>query len=395
MVRLILKYLNKIKQLFVIIPVVITTMIVAGLFFANKKSQPEFATKADRIMFETKNKSPKYVITLPKKPVKKTNAVADFEEPAEPEQEKNDRLKTNNEKLRELDIPFLSRLPAVGAHTAQELLLPSELVSKMNDGVRLPVKKGSLKAWEVYGRRVNVMPMFNKVAVVIKNMGGNKNNADLIIKKMPDNVSLSFSPYAFSLADMVRQARENGHETYVDIVLPSRNILLEDAGPLALDFGKKPQENVKILEKILSENIAVGGFTLREGIDDPEYKPQFDAIMAMLEKRGLLLFDAMHGDTINQNNVAGLDRVRADIVIDGDFERNVIQNKLQQAEQLAYRNGNVVVALDPKPVAVLAVAEWLQTFSEQLSYDEMKANNVSSFDKPLALVPLSNLAVEY
>jgi len=43
----------------------------------------------------------------------------------------------------------------------------------------------------------------------------------------------------------------------------------------------------------------------------------------------------------------------------------------------------------------LAVADWLNTFSQQLSYDEMKAQNVSTFEKPLILVPLSNLAVEY
>ena len=29
------------------------------------------------------------------------------------------------------------------------------------------------------------------------------------------------------------------------------------------------------------------------------------------------------------------------------------------------------------------------------SYEEMKAQNVSTFEKPLILVPLSNLAVEY
>lgn len=395
MVRLILKYLNKIKQLFVIVPVVITTMIVAGLFFANKKSQPEFASKAERIMFETKNKSPKYVITMPKKNVKKKEVVSEVDKPAEPEEDKIGRVKTNNEKLSELDIPFLSRLSSSVTHTPLTHLRPSEIVSETNDGKTLPVKKGTLKAWEVYGRKADVMPMFSKVVVVIKNMGGNKSNADLIIKNMPDNVSLSFSPYTSDLAKMVYQARENGHETYLDVVLPSKSVLQEDAGPLALDFSKTPQENVAMLEEILSDNIAVGGFTMREGIDTPEYKSQFEAVMKMFEERGLLLFDAMHGNTVNQSHADGLDRVRADIVIDSDFERKVIQNKLQQAEQLAYHNGNVVIALDPKPVAVLAVAEWLQTFSAQLSYEEMKTQNINSFDKPLVLVPLSNLAVEY
>ena len=40
-------------------------LIGLGYFFAEKQSEPEFASKIDRIMFERKNKSPKFVITLP------------------------------------------------------------------------------------------------------------------------------------------------------------------------------------------------------------------------------------------------------------------------------------------------------------------------------------------
>ena len=94
MVNLILKYLNKIKQFFLIIPILIGIMIFAGLFFANQKSKPEFASKTEQIMFETKNKSPKYIITLPEEK-KKSLSVAEDEDieelplsSAEPEKEK-------------------------------------------------------------------------------------------------------------------------------------------------------------------------------------------------------------------------------------------------------------------------------------------------------------------
>ena len=36
-----------------------------GYFFADKSSEPEYKTKIDRILFDAKNKSPKFVITLP------------------------------------------------------------------------------------------------------------------------------------------------------------------------------------------------------------------------------------------------------------------------------------------------------------------------------------------
>lgn len=392
--RLILKYLNKIKQLFVIIPVVIVTMLVAGLFFASKKSQPEFSSKAERIMFETKNQSPKYVITLPEEKTQKPVEKEPEEVTTPPAvEEKN---KTNNEKLNELVIPFLSQLPAVEGQTPLKQVMPdSSLLEDEGATKGLPVRYGNLKAWEVYGRKVQVMPMFNKVAVVIKNMGLSKLNSELIIAKVPENVSLSFSPYSYSLPDLIKKARESGHETYLDMLLPSRSYLLEDSGDYALDFAKDSSENVKMLERLLHGDFAVGGFTLRDGVDDEKYAAQFLAVMKMLEKRGLLLFDATHGETVNQNNVAGLDRVKADVVIDENFSKDSIVERLKTAENLARRNGNVVVAVDPKPVAVLAVVEWLSTFSKQLSYAEMKAQNVTSFERPFVLVPLSNMAVEY
>jgi len=388
LVRLIIKYLNKIKNLFVIIPVVIAVMLAAGLFFANQKSQPEFATKPEAVMFDTKNKSPKYVMTLPEKNKIKSNEYIRKKTVSE-----KPINKTNAEKLNELDIPFLSRLKAVDGRMPQKHIFPVESI--LDKDSRLPLKTGTLKPWYVYGRDVKVMPMFNKVTVVISNMGVNQINADLILDRMPDNVSLSFSPYAASLEKLIEKARGNGFETYLDIVLPSRNYLLEDSGQYALNFSEEPEYNIAILENMLSKKIAVGGFVLRDGIDDEAYNKHFVAIMTMLEKRGLLLLDATHKENVSVTNVSGLDRVRADIIIDNEFDKKIIEQQLQRAEQIAYRNGSVVIMVDPKPVAILAVADWINTFSKQLSYEEMKEQNVSEFEKPLILVPLSNLAVEY
>jgi len=388
LIKVILTYLNKIKNLFVIIPIVIALMLIVGLFFANQKSKPEFASKPEKVMFDVKNKSPKYVMTLPEK----SRKVADVD--TETKQDLNQKkYKTNNEKLNELDIPFLSRLDEISVRSPQQYILPYEGI--LEKGTKMPIKTGTLKAWDIYGRKINVMPMFSKVAVVIKGMGKNNINADLIIHRMPENVSLSFSPYAFEVEDLIKLARENGFETYLDIVLPSRNYLLEDSGQFALDFSNDIAENVNILNNMLAMNVAVGGFVLQDGIDDDEYNDQFIAIMEMLKKRGLLLLDATHKENISVTNVNGLDRVRADIIIDKDFDKSLIEKQLQKAEQIAYRNGSVVIVIEPKPVVVLAVADWLNTFSQQLSYEEMKAQNVSTFEKPLILVPLSNLAVEY
>lgn len=385
-----------------IIPILIGIMIFAGLFFANQKSQPEFATKAEKVMFDTKDKSPKFVMTLPEKKVEEVKEEDDelfsSKQKSEVKEEKvaPAKPKSNNEKLNELDIPFLARLaPREAAEPLAHTTPFDEILQVKEQQLKLPVQKGPMQAWEVYGRKVDVMPMFYKVVVVIKNVGVNRVNADLIVQRLPENVSLSFSPYAANLDEQIRVARENGHETYMDMILPSKDYLRTDSGPWALDFSRSVQENIDMLEQLLARNIAVGGFTICDGTDDAEYDDYFQAIMTMLKQRGLLMLDATLGKNIAKNNVSGLDRIKADIIVDSGFNRKEIKEQLEQAEQIAYLNGSVVIVVEPKPVAILAIADWFSTFSKQLTYEEMKAQNVIEFEKPLILVPLSNVAGEY
>lgn len=393
MVRLILKYLNKIKQLIVIIPLIVAIMLFAGLFFANQKSKPEFESKTEKLMFDTKNQSPKYVITLPEQDVKKKKSALVKEEKKE---EKKEVRKTNNEKLNELDIPFLSRLTEANTSLPMAHIVPiDDLLEKSETGLSLPIKKDSRKPWEVYGRKVDVMPMFNKVVIVIKDMGANTNNTELMSDRLSGDISFSFSPYAANFEDKVVRARERGHETYIDLILPSHNVLLEDAGVKAIDFNNSIEKNIQMLEQSLNKKVALSGWVIRDGVDDEKYKDYFEAIMRLAEKRGLILLDATYGDTIKSLNVKGLDRVKADIVIDKNFDRTVIRKQLEEAEYIARLEGSVVIVVEPKPVAILEIANWVATFSKQLTYEEMKLQKVTSFEKPFILVPLSNVAVEY
>ena len=58
------------KQKLLILGIIIGIILFVtgiGYYFAKQKSEPEFDSKIARIMFERKNKSPKYIITLPDK----------------------------------------------------------------------------------------------------------------------------------------------------------------------------------------------------------------------------------------------------------------------------------------------------------------------------------------
>ena len=130
------------------------------------------------------------------------------------------------------------------------------------------------------------------------------------------------------------------------------------------------------------------------GVADESNAEHLIAILQELHDRGLLVLNATGEDGIEAIKVRQLARARADIVIDRDFSAQNIEKLLEQAEQIARDKGYAVIVSDPKPIAVLALNKWIESFSPQLSYEEMKERNITEIAKPFALVPLSNLVVE-
>ena len=119
-----------------------------------------------------------------------------------------------------------------------------------------------------------------------------------------------------------------------------------------------------------------------------------EKVLQEIGRRGLLLVNASGEETIDLIKVAELARGTADIVIDGSFRPSDIRDKLEEAERFARNNGQVVIVAEPKPVVLLEVRRWLDSFSPQLSYDEMRAQNVTMPERPFAPVPLSNTVIE-
>ena len=89
--------------------------------------------------------------------------------------------------------------------------------------------------------------------------------------------------------------------------------------------------------------------------------------------------------------IKGLARRKADVVIDKDFRRESIEKQFKKAEEIAFSKGQVVVVIDPKPIAVVEAYNWIKSFSPQVSYEQAKTLELT---KPFAIVPISNLAIE-
>lgn len=388
-----LKRLKQQQGIILAIIIALAAIIAAGYFSAVKKSEPKYRNKVEQMLFEEGDKSPKYVITLPEKKSpqelkRERERIASTLEPQEPKEKMSPQQRVLS------NMPLLTKLePIEDAKPLKNIEPDAGLVEREGELV-LPKINELRKPWSEYGYKAKVLPNFYRVAIVFKNFGIDRVNSEAILKGMPPEVSFSFSPYALDITNQIKTARTAGHETYMDLLLPSDDYLSADTGPLSMDITSSPEELVQRLKQSISVNAPLGGIVVVDGAAGVDSMGHLEKVIGEVAQRGLLLLNASGEETIDLIKPSGLARNTADIVIDESFRPEDIRDKLAAAERFARNKGTVILVAEPKPVVILEIRKWLNSFSPQLSYSEMIAQNITEPEKPFALVPLSNTVTE-
>lgn len=376
----------------------VATLAIVGYWFADEKSEPVYLSKIDKLMFDQNNKAPKFVLTLPEPGETQQSGgspiiSASPDLPSLPQDKESSPI-PEQETLQEIiaKIPNLNQLTDQPATQNLRYITPDEEMLEINGAFILPkISPEGRKPWSEYGESVYVLPNFKKVAVIIKGLGFDPLSLDKVIKGVDSEVSLSLSPYATDSEKKIVAARQFGHETYIDLLLSSKDFLKSDSGPMSMSLTISQEEALQRLKRSLSVNAPIGGVVVNDGVADESNRDLLIALFTELKNRGLVLIDATHGDGVNNIKIDGLARRKADIVIDSDFKRETIDKAFKQAEEIAFSKGQVVVVIDPKPIAIIEAYNWIKSFSPQVSYEEAKTMELT---KPFALVPISNLVME-
>lgn len=391
------KNLEKYDKLVVFILIIIASVLAIGWWFAEERSAPEYSSKIDKLMFDKDNKSPKWVLTLPDKlEPRDKNKIDDietdvFEEIVVSDKNENEEVFSVTNLL--INLPNIFNLQTKKqTATLKNISVHYSLVDKRPEGAIIPkIATNGSKPWIEYGNFVNTQPNFKKIALVISGLGFDTKISERTYKIFESEVSFSFSPYTQNKKSAILNARDLGHETYVDLLLSSKDYLKEDTGPLSLSLNIDEAEATKKLINLLDTKAPVGGMVIRDGLVNNNNKRTIQTILKFLKNRGLLVIDATSSNIIDDIKIANLPRHKADIIIDKDMSKKDIKNALKKAEHLAFNKGQVLIVADPKPVVLVGLYKWLETFSPQLSYEEAKNVNLI---KPFALVPVSNIVVE-
>lgn len=371
---------ESIKQNILIILIWILTiavLIALALFFGDKTSNPKYLSDIDKLFYDNNHQPAKVVLTITDANETRKDAV------------KKETLNVGQEESNEVVIANPSEI--VNYIPRLENLVPAQ---KQDINIVTAYKASDsykMKTWMYYSRRIDVPPRFYKVTVVLKSMGLNVSATNLILKSVNNNTSIAFATYARDLKTSILEARKLGFETYVNVPIASKDYLNMDTGPKAFNPNADQDEIKKNIADIIDIEAPIGGIIL-DGEVSQENTQGIIYILNFLKERGLLLVDATVGDAIDYADVEGLSKAKADIIISGALPKDMILNFFSRAEDIAKEKGSVVIVMDPKPLSIILLIDWINSFSQPLSYDEIKDG--ATIEKPFILVPVSSVVVE-
>ncbi len=258
------------------------------------------------------------------------------------------------------DAPPPSTTPTAAANSA--------LTEEVN-GLRLPaIGKDGTKPWRYYAKtyeRTRNQPM---VAIIVTGLGIGKEVTQSALY-LPENISLSFSPYTRDIATWAPAIRATGHELLLDLPLQPTNYPATDPGPNGLFLEKGPSDAEKQLQWAFSRFPAfIGALTpINES-----FTANDEAIKTLLQtfaNRGLLLvmgkepFRKETRDIVDATT--GTAVLVAHVLIDEEPSADTIQQRLTQLEEQAKKNGYAVGIAQPYPITIQQLKEWSAKLEEK------------------------------
>ena len=257
------------------------------------------------------------------------------------------------------------------------------LVERNRHGLLPRIGADGAKPLEVYARPLMLSSKLKsgapRIALVVGGMGLNRAATQTASDRLPGEVTLGFAPYGADLEKKVAQARETGHEVILQLPMESFEGARETPGPHTLLTDASVDENLDNLRWLMSRftgyvgvaNFLGGKFTADERSIGP--------VLREAGGRGLAFFD----DGTSARTLApqmapgqGVAFRAADVAIDIDPRPEAIDAALNRLESIARQKGSAVGSASGLPATVDRIARFAKSLE----------------GRGIALAPLSALA---
>lgn len=245
------------------------------------------------------------------------------------------------------DYPDLKSLP--------DIVQPETLTEAAAGGSRLPIVDAQgRRPWQVYSRPFPGAHDAVPIAVVVRNLGLNRKATEAAIRKLPPDVTLSFSFGSLFLDNDLQKARAAGHETLLELPLEPTNYPVSDPGPDTLLTTLPFDINEKRLNLTLGRGVGYVGVMAASATRYSE-SPQMNELLDVLHRRGLLFVGNLGGASIPQ----GMPTAGILQEVDQNPLRTAIDAALTQVMETVETTGQrSVITLSATPVALERLLHW-------------------------------------
>ncbi|MGH6948791.1 MAG: divergent polysaccharide deacetylase family protein, partial [Kiloniellales bacterium] len=217
-------------------------------------------------------------------------------------------------------------------------------------------------AWQRYARPFDDAERRPRLAVVITGLGLSSAATEAAIRRLPPEISLSFSPYARGLNEWLTLARANGHEVLIDLPMEPANFPADDPGPQALLTSLDESQNLERLAWVLQRGSGYVGVVSTMGARFTLSPEHLRPVLEQVKKEGLMLLDSRTTDGSLAGPIAaeiGLPVTVSDRALDVQQASSVaIDANLIYVERQALAEGAALAIGQPYPVTIERLVEW-------------------------------------
>ena len=275
----------------------------------------------------------------------------------------------------------VSRVPEPETERRIALARPDPALMQQTTRGPLPiVAADGREPWQVYKRPSAASPGQPQLAIIIVGLGLSSAAVDSAIA-LPGDVTLSFTPYAPKLGDVVARAREEGHEVLLDLPMEPVSYPADDPGPHTLLTSLNPTDNIARLEWLLGRFVGYVGVITHMGSRFTTSPESLRPVMTALRDRGLMFVDSQATNKSVAGNVAqqlSLPHTANLVFLDHEPTRAAIDRTFADLEAAVLQSGEAVAVARSFPVTLERMAAWLPALEE----------------RGIALVPASALATQ-
>jgi polysaccharide deacetylase 2 family uncharacterized protein YibQ len=215
--------------------------------------------------------------------------------------------------------------------------------------------------WRVYARPFNAQDHRPRIAIVVTGLGLSREITDEFISQLPPTVTLSFDGQGAVVGAWIARARQDGHESILEVPMEPFDYPRSDPGPDTLLASLPNSDNISRLYMTMRHANGYVGITTLSGSRLTTDPGKLSPILQVLHDRGLMILDARaapHSAVTDMAREAGVPVATLTRRLDNDLSPEAISTALNDLEKSAILNGRAVGVTAATPVMLDQLQRW-------------------------------------